>query len=56
MIDVAGEILSVWALPLGVFILTTSLLGVVYLVGKARRSEALGRVAEQSILLGEDKE
>ena len=56
IIDVAAEVLSVWALPLGVFILTTSLLGVVYLVGRARRSEALGRVAEQSILIGENNE
>ena len=54
IIDVAAEVLSVWALPLGVFILTTSLLRVVYLVGRARRSEALGRVAEQSSLIGEN--
>ena len=56
IIDVAAEVLSVWALPLGVFVVTSSLLGVVYLVGRARRSEALGRVAEQSILIGENNE
>tara|TARA_B100001115_G_C15848584_1_gene429512 strand:- start:13304 stop:18346 length:5043 start_codon:yes stop_codon:yes gene_type:complete len=55
MIDVAAEVLSVWALPIGVLTLTTSLLGVVYLVGRARRAEALGRVAEQSVLLGENE-
>ena len=54
IMDVAAEVLSVWALPLGVMVLTTSLLGVVYLVGRARRAEALGRVAEQSILIDED--
>ena len=54
IIDVAAEVLSVWALPMGVYALTTSLLGVVYLVGRARRAEALGRVAEQSILLDDE--
>jgi len=53
IIDVAAEVLSVWALPLGVLVLTTTLLGVVYLVGRARRAEALDRVAEQSILIDE---
>ena len=50
MIDLAAQVLSVWALPIGVLALTTSLLGVVYLVGRGRRQEALGRLAEQSIL------
>jgi uncharacterized membrane protein len=56
IIDVAAEVFSVWALPMGVFALTTSLLGVVYLVGRARRAEALGRVAEQSILTSENED
>ena len=36
---------------MGVILLTISLLGVVYMVGRARRTEAQMRVAEQSSLI-----
>jgi len=50
-LDVAGEVVSTWALPFGVLMLTFSLFGVLYLVGKGRRSEVKGRLAEQSSLI-----
>ena len=49
--DVAGEIVSNWALPFGVLILTFSLFGVLYLVGKGRRADVKNRLAEQSSLI-----
>ena len=49
--DVAGEIVSDWALPFGVLILTFSLFGVLYLVGKGRRADVKNRLAEQSSLI-----
>ena len=49
--DVAGEIVSEWALPFGVLLLTFSLFGVLYLVGKGRRAEVNNRLAEQSSLI-----
>ena len=52
VMDVALEVVSVWALPFGVFLLTISLLSVVYLVGRGRRSSALDRIAEQTSLMG----
>ena len=50
-LDVAGEVISTWALPFGVLMLTFSLFGVLYLVGKGRRSEVKGKIAEQSSLI-----
>ena len=50
-IDVASEIISVWALPFGVLLLTCSLFGVLYLVGKGRRADVKNRIAEQSSLI-----
>ena len=49
--DVAGEVISTWALPFGVILLTFSLFGVLYLVGKGRRKEVNDRLAEQSSLI-----
>jgi subtilase family serine protease len=48
--DVAGQIVAKTALPFVVILLTLSLLGVVYFVGKARREEVKKRIAEQSSL------
>ena len=50
-LDVAGEIISDWALPFGVLLLTFSLFGVLYLVGKGRRVDVKNRIAEQSSLI-----
>tara|TARA_B110000444_G_scaffold261532_1_gene314786 strand:- start:8894 stop:13903 length:5010 start_codon:yes stop_codon:yes gene_type:complete len=50
-LDVAGEIISDWALPFGVLILTFSLFGVLYLVGRGRRADVKNRLAEQSSLI-----
>ena len=50
-LDVAGEVISTWALPFGVLLLTFSLFGVLYLVGKGRRKEVNDRLAEQSSLI-----
>ena len=50
-LDVAGEIISDWALPFGVLLLTFSLFGVLYLVGKGRRADVKSRLAEQSSLI-----
>jgi len=50
-LDVAGEIISDWALPFGVLLLTFSLFGVLYLVGKGRRADVKNRLAEQSSLI-----
>ena len=50
-LDVAGEIISDWALPFGVLLLTFSLFGVLYLVGKGRRADVKNRIAEQSSLI-----
>ena len=50
-LDVAGEIISDWALPFGVLLLTFSLFGVLYLVGKGRRADVKSRIAEQSSLI-----
>ena len=49
--DVAGEIINDWALPFGVLLLTCSLFGVLYLVGKGRRADVKNRLAEQSSLI-----
>jgi uncharacterized membrane protein len=51
MLDVASEIISDWALPSGVLILTFSLFGVLYLVGRGRRADVKNRLAEQSSLV-----
>ena len=51
ILDVAGEVISEWALPFGVLLLTCSLFGVLYLVGKGRRAEVKNRLAEQSSLI-----
>ena len=50
-LDVAGEIISDWALPFGVLVLTFSLFGVLYLVGRGRRADVKDRLAEQSSLI-----
>jgi uncharacterized membrane protein len=50
-LDVAGEIVSEWALPFGVLLLTFSLFGVLYLVGRGRRADVKNRLAEQSSLI-----
>ena len=49
--DVAGQVISNWALPFGVLLLTFSLFGVLYLVGKGRRADVKDRLAEQSSLI-----
>ena len=49
--DVAGEVISTWALPFGVLLLTFSLFGVLYLVGRGRRADVKNRLAEQSSLI-----
>ena len=49
--DVAGQVVSNWALPFGVLMLTFSLFGVLYLVGKGRRADVKDRLAEQSSLI-----
>ena len=50
-LDVASQVIGKTALPFVVILLTLSLLGVVYFVGKARREEAKLRIAEQSSLV-----
>ena len=45
------EVVGKAALPFVVIVLTLSLLGVVYFVGKARREEVKKRIAEQSSLV-----
>jgi hypothetical protein len=50
-LDVASQVIGKTALPFVVILLTLSLLGVVYFVGKARREEAKLRIAEQSSLI-----
>ena len=50
-LDVAGEVISNWALPFGVLLLTFSLFGVLFLVGRGRRAEVNNRLAEQSSLI-----
>ena len=50
-LDVTGEIISDWALPFGVLVLTFSLFGVLYLVGRGRRADVKDRLAEQSSLI-----
>jgi hypothetical protein len=51
LLDIAGQVVGKWALPTGVLLLTLSLLGVVFLVGRGRTQEAAQRVAEQSSLV-----
>ena len=51
LLDVAGQIVSDWALPFGVLVLTFSLFGVLYAVGSGRRAEVKNRIAEQSSLI-----
>tara|TARA_B100001996_G_scaffold182027_2_gene139080 strand:- start:3456 stop:8462 length:5007 start_codon:yes stop_codon:yes gene_type:complete len=50
-LDVTGQIVSDWALPFGVLVLTFSLFGVLYLVGRGRRQDVKDRIAEQSSLI-----
>ena len=50
-LDVAGQIVGKTALPFVVILLTLSLLGVVYFVGKGRRAEVNLRLSEQSSLI-----
>ena len=50
-LDVAGQIVGKTALPFVVILLTLSLLGVVYFVGKGRREEVNKRLNEQSSLI-----
>ena len=51
LLDVAGQIIGKTALPFVVILLTLSLLGVVYFVGKGRREEVNRRLSEQSSLI-----
>jgi hypothetical protein len=51
LLDVASEVIGKTALPFAVIVLTVSLMGVVYLVGKGRRDEVNKRLAEQSSLV-----
>ena len=50
-LDVAGQVIGKTALPFVVILLTLSLLGVVYFVGKGRREEVNKRLSEQSSLI-----
>ena len=50
-LDVTGQIVSDWALPFGVLVLTFSLFAVLYLVGRGRRQDVKDRIAEQSSLI-----
>ena len=50
-LDVAGQVIGKTALPFVVILLTLSLLGVVYFVGKGRREEVNRRLSEQSSLI-----
>jgi hypothetical protein len=50
-LDVAGEVAGKVALPTMIILLTFSLFGVLYLVGKGRRADVKDRIAEQSSLM-----
>ena len=50
-LDVAGEVVGKVALPTMIVLLTFSLFGVLYLVGRGRRAAVKDRIAEQSSLL-----
>ncbi len=49
--DVAGEVVGKVALPSMIVLLTFSLFGVLYLVGRGRRAAVKDRIAEQSSLM-----
>ena len=49
--DVAGEVAGKVALPTMIVLLTFSLFGVLYLVGRGRRAAVKDRIAEQSSLM-----
>jgi len=50
-LDVAGEVAGKVALPTMIILLTFSLFGVLYLVGRGRRAAVKDRIAEQSSLM-----
>jgi len=50
-LDVAGEVVGKVALPTMIVLLTFSLFGVLYLVGRGRRAAVKNRIAEQSSLM-----
>ena len=50
-LDVAGEVVGKVALPTMIVLLTFSLFGVLYLVGRGRRAAVKDRIAEQSSLM-----
>jgi uncharacterized membrane protein len=50
-LDVAGEVAGKVALPTMIVLLTFSLFGVLYLVGRGRRAAVKDRIAEQSSLM-----
>jgi hypothetical protein len=50
-LDVAGEVVGKVALPTMIILLTFSLFGVLYLVGRGRRAAVKDRIAEQSSLM-----
>ena len=50
-LDVAGEVVGKVALPSMIVLLTFSLFGVLYLVGRGRRAAVKDRIAEQSSLM-----
>ena len=57
--DVASAAIAEYSLPVGILLLTLSLGGVVFMVGRGRTQEAKNRLAEQNSLLtviGTDKD
>ena len=51
ILDVATELAATYSLPAGVMLLTISLFGVLFLVGRGRRAEVKAKIAEQSSLI-----
>ena len=49
--DVTSAAIATYSLPVGILLLTLSLGGVVFMVGRGRTLEAKNRLAEQSSLL-----
>ena len=49
--DVTSAAIANYSLPVGILLLTLSLAGVVFMVGRGRTSEAKSRLAEQSSLM-----
>ena len=49
--DVTSSAIATYSLPVGILLLTLSLAGVVFMVGRGRTKEAKDRLAEQSSLM-----